>query len=159
MPDSRGFEAALGLRKDRPGRSRCASADGKEGLAIGRAAFSIVLVDDLAKQPRQRLAFRVGSSRCRCIAIDQRERVIDRDVDATFADRHDKLRFVMQTGGLGRISYKRPIIHQGVGRFVKEERRFPLRILAHLAGMGLVVATDAEYLALREACHTSCDRD
>ena len=80
------------------------------------------------------------------------------DVDAAFRDGHDQLHFMVQVLALRRIGHVGVVQQQGIGRFHEEERRFPVRIAAHLPRMFGVVAPDAENPADGE-CATAGDRD
>ena len=71
------------------------------------------------------------------------ERVGLRDVGALAANGGDQLDLVMQVMRCRRIGNRGAAHHQRVGRLAEEERRLPVRVVAHFAGMGGIVATDA----------------
>ena len=94
-----------------------------------------------------------------CIPTVEIERARDRNVGAALADGDNQLHLEMQIRGLRRIGNGRAAVDHGIGRFHEEERRLAIGILAHLAGMGGIIATHAEDAPYRKAVRTSCHRD
>ena len=71
---------------------------------------------------------------------------------------NDKFHLVMHVTGAGRIGNIGPAEAQRVGRLGEIERRFAVHLVAHLGGMGSVVAPDAENSAHRIALIAARDR-
>jgi hypothetical protein len=94
------------------------------------------------------------------IAVHVFERFFDRDVGAALGDRHHQFDLVVEVGRLRRIQDACPGAldrHRGIGRLHEEERRFAVRIAAHFARLGGVVAADAEDAVDREAFFVAGD--
>ncbi|MCY1308962.1 hypothetical protein D9M70_590090 [compost metagenome] len=89
------------------------------------------------------------------IAVDAIQRILDDDVAAAALQRHDEFDLVMDVGGQRRIGEGATGGKQVVRILLEEERRFAIRIVTHLDGVGSIVATDAIDPANRKADQTA----
>ena len=114
------------------------------------------LLDVLARVPRTALGagfqLQVAARHVQAggVTPDVIQRVLDGDVATALADGDDQLSLVVEVLGLRRIGDGRPVQHHGLGPGGEEEGRLAVRVAAHFAGMGGVVAADAEDAADRE---------
>jgi hypothetical protein len=100
-----------------------------------------------------RLDVAAGHVQADGVAIDQIQRLFHRDIAAALGQRHHHLDLVMVIGGSGRIGHHGVGRHDRIGR-LHEEERLAVWVMAHFAGVGGIVATDAIDAADRERCTT-----
>src|SRR5690606_7076458 len=123
------------------------------------------IVEALAHVPRPgellRLVLQIapGEIDADRISIDMVERAALRDVAPARLQRHHQLDLVMEIlGGAGK-RHRRAVFHHGVAGLGEEERRLPVRIAPHLAGVCRIIASDTEDAPDREALFASGDRE
>ncbi len=128
------------------------------------------LVEALAHVPRTahvlRLVLQVaaGHVEADAVAEDVFQGLVDRNVGAARLHGDDQLHLVVQILGRRRIGDLGRILgvaadHDGVGRLAEEEGRLAVRIVAHLARMGGIVAADTEDAAHRKQVGGPMDRN
>ena len=93
------------------------------------------------------------------VAPDVVEGVSGVDVAAGFADGDDQFGFVVEICGFGGIGDGGAVVDNGVGGFEEKEGWLAVGVLAHLTGVGGVVASDAEDAADGEAIGGAGDGD
>ena len=108
--------------------------------------------------PGLRLAVAAGKVDSHRIAEHMIQRLLDRDVRTAATDGADQFDLVMQVSGVGGVGDGRAALHDGVGGLGEEERRLAAGA-AHLAGVGGVVASDAEDATHGEAVSGPVDGD
>src|SRR5262249_26920808 len=142
-------QRAVGLERDAPfagmadlagGLQRSAWRGGVKSFADLPRPFHVAR-GDLQIAPRQ-----VDTD---AVAVDAVERALERDVSATGLERYHKLDLVMHVLGQGRVGHTCLVWHDGVGRLGEEEGRIA-HVLAHLADVLFVIATDAPNAAHRK---------
>ncbi len=107
------------------------------------------MIEGLADFPRAphlfRLALQIAPRHVQAdgVAIHAVERPVLRDVLAAASERHHQLELVVHVPGLVGIREFASIRHQRVGVFLEEKRRFAIRVVTHLYGVGCVVAPHA----------------
>ncbi|OCB48293.1 hypothetical protein A5721_05110 [Mycobacterium vulneris] len=91
------------------------------------------------------------------VAPDQAQSIVRCHVAASGAQRHHELDLVVERRGQRRVGDDALGNDHRVGRLHEEERRLPVRILAHLARVGRVVAPHAEHPPDRKAPDPAAD--
>ena len=148
IPDQLGeiaflLDRAVDLEPDRAfGRVAAAGCRNKRGTRRR-------IVEGLAHFPRAAhflgFALQVAARHVEADAVSPYviERLVDRNVRSAFADGHDQFDLVMQVLGRLRIGNGRVIGHDRIRRLHEKKRRLAVGVVAHLARVLGVVATDA----------------
>ena len=123
------------------------------------------LVEGLAEVPRtthvSRLDLQIAARHVQTdgVAVDMIQRTRGRDLEAATVQSHYQLDLVMQVRRAGRVVHLAALGHDGIGRLEEEKRRLFVRVFAHLARVGGVVASDAVNPMHGEATLVADNRD